>query len=276
MTNIPPQNPSTDWRVNAERFTGFADIYEAYRPHPPEVLPDVLVTIAGGGRSKLVVDLGCGTGLSTRIWTERAERAVGIDPSDDMLRQAREMTSAGNVEYRRGLSHDTGLPDRCADVITCSQSLHWMEPAGTFAEAARVLRPGGAFAAYDCSWPPLTPAWRIDSEYRELMDRAAKLSVKHGLTRGLKQWRKEEHLARMRESGRFRYVQEIFLHSLEMGNAERIVGLALSQGVVAGLLKIGLTEAEIGVEAFRRSAASLLGGQPLTWYFSYRVRVGVV
>jgi len=186
------------------------------------------------------------------------------------------MTQATNVQYRRGLSHDTGLPDRCADVITCSQSLHWMEPAGTFAEAARVLRPGGVFAAYDCSWPPLTPAWQIDSEYRELMDRAAKLSVRHGLTRGLKQWRKEEHLARMRESGRFRYVQEIFLHSIEMGNAERLVGLALSQGVVAGLLKIGLAESEIGIDAFRQSAANLLGDEPRTWFFSYRVRVGVV
>ena len=265
-----------DWQVNAERFTGFAAPYDAYRPSPPVALPDLLMQLARVARPKLVVDLGCGTGLSTRIWAERADQVVGIDPSDDMLRQAVAMTSAANVSYRHGLSHDTGLADHGADLMTCSQALHWMEPAGTFAEAARVLRPGGVFAGYDCSWPPVTARWEVEPAYRSLMDRAAKLSVRHGLTQGLKQWRKEDHLPRMRESGRFRFVTEILLHSIESGNAARLVGLALSQGVVAGLLKIGLSEAEIGVDDFRNTAASVLGSEMTPWYFSCRVRVGIV
>ncbi|MBV8999273.1 MAG: methyltransferase domain-containing protein [Solirubrobacterales bacterium] len=32
---------------------------------------------------------------------------------------------------------ETGLPDTCADVITCAQSFHWMEPESTIAEIAR-------------------------------------------------------------------------------------------------------------------------------------------
>jgi len=43
----------------------------------------------------------------------------------------------------------TDLPDGCADIVTCSQSLHWMVPESTFAEVARILRPGGVFATYD-------------------------------------------------------------------------------------------------------------------------------
>ena len=35
------------------------------------------------------------------------------------------------------------------------QALHWMEPAPTFGEVARLLRPGGVFAALDCDWPPV-------------------------------------------------------------------------------------------------------------------------
>ena len=276
-TNPDAANPQDDeWRVNIERFTGFAAPYDAYRPSPPAVLPDLLALLARAARLKLVVDLGCGTGLSTRIWAARADSVVGIDPSDDMLRQAVAITQAVNVSYRRGLSHETGLPGHGADVVTCSQSLHWMEPAGTFAEAARVLRPGGVFAAYDCSWPPATACWQIGHAYRSLMDRAAKLAVRHGLTRGLKQWQKEGHLARMRASGRFRAVNEIFLHSVESGNAGRFVGLAVSQGMIAGLLKIGVAESEIGIDEFRDLAATTLGDEMTPWYFSYRVRVGVV
>jgi len=46
--------------------------------------------------------------------------------------------------------------------------------------------------------------------------------------------------------------------------------------VVAGLLKIGLSEDEIGLAEFRRTAERSLGRQPRPWFFSYRVRVGVV
>ena len=140
---------ASDNTSNIERFSGFADCYDSYRPKPPTIIVDILTQLAAVARPRLVVDLGCGTGLSTRIWSGRAEEVIGIDPNADMLRRA-EVNAAENVRYQDGLSTRTGLPDGCADIVTCSQSLHWMEPAPTFAEAARILRPGGVFAAYDC------------------------------------------------------------------------------------------------------------------------------
>ena len=47
--------------ANANRFSGFADLYDAVRPVPPMVLADVISKYAGD-RPRLVVDLGCGTG----------------------------------------------------------------------------------------------------------------------------------------------------------------------------------------------------------------------
>ncbi len=41
-----------------------------------------------------------------------------------------------------------------AGIVTCAQSFHWMEPESTFIEVARILRPGGVFAAYDYDRPP--------------------------------------------------------------------------------------------------------------------------
>lgn len=73
----------------------------------------------------------------------------------------------------------------------------------------------------------------------DLMRRAAALDRERGFTSGLQEWRKEQHLERMRTSGRFRYVREITLHHMERGSAERLVGLAMSQGQVASLLNTG-------------------------------------
>jgi len=51
--------------ANVERFMGFADVYDSYRPRPPEVVPDILTQLAQAPQPALVIDLGSGTGLST-------------------------------------------------------------------------------------------------------------------------------------------------------------------------------------------------------------------
>jgi len=86
---------------------------------------------------------------------------------------------------------------------------------------------------------------------------------------------KDGHLARIRASGHFRFTREILLHHVEMGNAERLVGLALSLGAVETLLKAGHTEADIGLDRLRVEAIRLLGDAPRPWYWGIGVRVGV-
>ena len=48
---------------NADRFSGFADIYENARPKVPRYPVDVICRYLGRA-PRLVVDMGCGTGLS--------------------------------------------------------------------------------------------------------------------------------------------------------------------------------------------------------------------
>jgi SAM-dependent methyltransferase len=264
--------------ANVERFMGFADVYDAFRPRPPLAVLDILTQLVQTPRPALVVDLGSGTGLSTAIWAGRAESVVGIEPSADMRRQAESRTTglpdAANIRFQEGYGYATGLADGCADIVTCSQSLHWMEPEPTFAEVARILRPGGVFAAYDCDWPP-TIDWRIDQVYAACHVQAHAAEQAHGLSREVRSWSKGGHLERMRASERFRYTKEIVLHHVEQGGAERLIGLMLSQGGIATLLKHGVGEDEIGISALREAATRLLGDAIVPWYFSYRVRVGV-
>ena len=107
-----------------------------------------------GRRPELVVDLGCGTGSSSRWAAGWADEVIGVEPGADMIAVARRRAS-DRMSFRSGWSHDTGLPDACADVVLAVQALHWMEPSSTFAEVARLLRAGGIFAAVDCDWPPV-------------------------------------------------------------------------------------------------------------------------
>lgn len=65
---------------NADRFSGFADIYENARPKVPRYPVDVICRYLGGA-PRLVVDMGCGTGLSSEVWQGVSERIIGIEPS---------------------------------------------------------------------------------------------------------------------------------------------------------------------------------------------------
>ncbi len=264
--------------ANVERFSGYADRYDTYRPRPPAVLPSVLTQLAQMQRPRLVVDLGSGTGLSSLVWANIAEEVVGIEPNADMraraARSASTLAAPARIRFENALSTETRLPDQCADIVTCSQSLHWMDPEPTLAEVARILRPGGVFAAYDCDWPPAMH-WQAEAAFVRFCARAERLGEERGFYRGIVKWEKEQHLSRIKASGHFRFAREILLHSIERGNADRLVGIALSQGSVSTLLKRGLTAEEIGVDDLRSVAQRSLGSEPVDWYFSYRVRLGV-
>jgi len=263
-----------DFSANIARFTGFAGHYDRFRPSPPEALAGLLTQVAQGAKPVLVVDLGCGTGLSTRYWAGRAVNVVGVEPTAAMREQAESLGGEG-VSYREGFSHATGLPSGSADIVTCSQSLHWMDPLPTFEEAGRILRPGGVFAASDYDWPPVTTSPEADAFYLECVRHCHQLEKEHNVSAGLKKWEKEGHLLRMRESGCFRFTRECLLHHQDAGNAERLVGLLLSQGHVRTLLKAGFSEADLHIDRLREEAGRLLGEEMRTWFWGSRVRLGV-
>jgi SAM-dependent methyltransferase len=248
---------------------GFAEGYDTYRPAPPAALLDALCTLARVERPGLVVDVGSGTGLSTRVWSGRAERVIGVEPNDAMRAHAEGVTEAANVSYRGAYGHDSRLRDGSADIVTCSQSLHWMEPEPTFAEAARILRAGGIFAAYDYDVPPLVHP-DIDAAFEDYL--RSRRRLRYPASASLP---KHEHLERMQASGRFSATREVVLHGVVDWSAESVVGFALSLGPLAALLDEGVTEEDLGLGQLREVAARTIGDGRTPAYFGYRVRVGI-
>ena len=78
---------------------------------------------------------------------------------------------------------------------------------------------------------------------------------------------------RLEESGVFRVVRELAVHSVEEGDGERLVGFALSEGSLSTLLEAGATEDEVGLDRLREVAASI--PEPITWWIGYRVWLGL-
>jgi SAM-dependent methyltransferase len=181
-------------------------------------------------------------------------------------------TPSSNVRYVDGYSDATGLADDSVDIVTYSQSLHWMDPQPTFAEAARILRAGGVFAAYDYELPPSVD-WEVDAAFEYFLLRIGKFRRER---LSIPPAEKTGHVPRMRESGLFRYVRELGVSGEEQTDADRVVALALSLGPVGRLLDEGLSEHEIGLAGLREAAERVLGDGEVTWTLSYRVRLGVV
>lgn len=260
--------------ANIDRFSGFAKEYDYYRPSVPKVIVDILTQLACVTKPKKVVDIGCGTGLSTRVWAKYADEVVGIEPNDEMRHQARSHSDNPNVHYRKGLSVSTGLPDNCADIVTVVEAFHWMEPTSTIKEIARILRPGGVFATIDYDWPPTI---NLEAEALDVVfeNRAKKLLEEIGGDKVAHKWAKEEHLLQIQKSGLLKYTKEIAVHGIEKGNASRMIGLVINQSNIQILLKKGIAEEKIGLPAFCQEMKRLLRGKPQSMYFTFRIRLGI-
>jgi SAM-dependent methyltransferase len=300
---------------NTDRFSGFADLYDANRPSPPRALGPLLVSYANVPRPA-VVDLGSGTGLSSRWAAGWAGSVIGIEPNDDMRAIAEQRRTAG-VTYAPGVSHRTGLGDRVADIVLAVQAMHWMDPEPTLVEVARILRPGGVFAIADADWPPVAGVARAEQAWatlhrriRVFEARAARGETAKELRRpfadddpalvdedlrdphrnraipgGVRSWSKGQHLDRLIASGHFEFTRELVFDERvaapdgagRRSSAERFGALMRSQGSYQGLLKLGMTDDELGATDFDREvhAAFAAAASSTGVSFSWRVRLGV-
>ena len=129
--------------------SGFTELAEA-------AAPAVLELLRGAGIQRgLVVDLGCGSGITSRVLVEAGYDVLGIDTSRPLLARARR--AASGARFKHGSFLDERLPD-CICVLAVGEVLSYttrsLEPA--FRRVYRALRPGGLFVL-DLAGPGRVP-----------------------------------------------------------------------------------------------------------------------
>jgi ubiquinone/menaquinone biosynthesis C-methylase UbiE len=103
-----------------------------------------------------VVDLGSGSGMDSFLaarQTGTSGRVLGIDMTDAQLAKSRRLASEhgiANVEFIEARIEQLPLPNASADVVISNGVVNLApDKAAVFAEAARILRPGGRLALAD-------------------------------------------------------------------------------------------------------------------------------
>ena len=104
-------------------------------------------------RNLILADIGCGTGSLTFELARFAEKVIGVDLSEQMLRRARQVAKEKkleNIELRRGDALKLPIASHTVDASFCVMVLHFVaEPERAIAELCRITRPGGSVIIVD-------------------------------------------------------------------------------------------------------------------------------
>ena len=173
------------------RFTGCADAYAKYRPTYPREAIDATVRGAPSASGLRIVDVGAGTGISSRLYAARGCVVVAVEPNAEMrmggarhddgleARPTTEEKDTGQrpvpprIKWVDGTAERTGLPDACADLVVCAQAFHWFRPAEALSEFARILDARSPLRRVALIWNELDDADGATRGYREHMRRHA-------------------------------------------------------------------------------------------------------
>lgn len=251
-----------------ERFLGYADTYDEGRPKLPSKAIEIL-KIYLDNEIGTIVDIGCGTGLSTEVCTLFANNVIGVEPSIDMLNKARTKEN-DKIKFIQGYGEKTGLEDECADVVICSQAFHWMEPESTIKEVYRILKKGGIFAVIDADYPPV-----INKELEKLNSYLQKKTA--NLENCENKWvsNKTEHLNNIRKSGLFEYSREICFSHIEKYDQERFKKFLLSQSSMQQAIKYNYDKIVDELNSLEERLFKVFNGQTLDTMYSYKMRIAI-
>lgn len=251
-----------------ERFLGYADTYDEGRPKLPSKAIEILKFYFDKDIDT-IVDIGCGTGLSTEVCVEYAKNVIGVEASKDMLKKAL-IKENKNLKFIQGYGEKTGLKDECADIVICSQAFHWMNPDSTIKEVYRILKKGGIFAVIDADYPPVINK-KLEQFYNYIHKKASNLENFEN------KWlsNKSEHLENIRKSNLFEYSREICFSHVEKYDEERFKKFLLSQSSMQHAIKNNYAKIFEDLNTLDEKLFSIFKGKTLDALYSYKMRIGI-
>jgi SAM-dependent methyltransferase len=156
------QGPPHLAREVAEGFGADAGRYDRARPTYPAELVDRVIA---GSPGRDVLDVGCGTGISSRLFQAAGCRVLGIEPDPRMADLARQ----AGTEVEAARFEDWDPAGRQFDAVIAAQAWHWVDMTAGAAKAAAALRPGGRLAVF---WNAFDPPAQLRGQFGDIYRRA--------------------------------------------------------------------------------------------------------
>lgn len=199
-----------------------------------------LLSRAGIREGMSVVDLGCGTGMTTQLLAELVGptgEVIGVDYSRAQVEQARALLPKhlGNVSFIEASATDTRLPREAFDLVYSRFLLiHLTDPEAALREMRELLKPEGIFVCEDGDLTSASSEPR--SKLQEFSNLFGALGPKWGVDYTL--GRRLFHMVQAANFSRVEIMlnQPVFSH----GENKRLLELSVAEAgpsfVAAGLL----------------------------------------
>ena len=182
-------------------FGGMAEEYHAVRPGYPHEIFEMLADAGALGNGMKALEIGCGSGRATERLIEYDLNLCSIDPSDEMLRVARNTVNGiERVRFEKRMFESYNEERENLDLIIAATSWHWVQPSIGYRKAARLLGNNGKLVILANLHPrPIAEFFqRIQTVYRTVVPEWGTLNTNRG-TEDVIRDSKEE----MEESGYF-------------------------------------------------------------------------
>jgi SAM-dependent methyltransferase len=191
-------------RKRAGSFGDDAEQYDRVRPsYPSEMVSALLID-----QPRSVLDVGCGTGIASRLFIGHGREVIGLEPDPRMAAVARR----NGVHVEESTIEEWEPAGRRFDLLTAGQSWHWVDPHAGVEKAAEVLHPGGRIGLF---WNQAHPGPEVRDVVHSVYDRHAPELGRQSVLLGQRNPLLYESIAEViRSDGRFREVSlERFDHS---------------------------------------------------------------
>lgn len=165
-----------DARDVAESFGVDAARYDRARPRYPAEMVARIVAAAPGPEA---LDVGCGTGISSRQLQAAGCHVLGLDVDERMAAFAR----AKGLDVAVAKFEEWDPSGRSFDAVVAAQTWHWIHPVAGAAKAADLLRPDGLLAAvWNVAQPPPDMSRAFAEATRQVMPpQIAEMLAKSGV-----------------------------------------------------------------------------------------------
>jgi SAM-dependent methyltransferase len=132
----------------AVAFGGDAAGYDSARPDYPPWVFDLLCERCGLAPGAAVFEIGAGTGTATRrLLALGADPLAAIEPDARMAARLRQTAADSALQIIAATFETANLQGARYDLGVCATAFHWLDEDEALAKIARLLRPGGWWAA---------------------------------------------------------------------------------------------------------------------------------